>query len=359
MRAFAIVCTILVMIQNVEAGEVQDAEWNEILAEHRQSRDLLQFCSCKIALRISVTQADPSTPRVIQSTGEYWHSRDALRLKTLLDGEKLDLIWENGLERTLRSRQIDGKNQYAATISGSSRRYHDRLDVFGRALLVVNVPGTSTFLPLEDLVTEAERVEKRWSTEQNGTKQTTIRLKMKQGNGESEQWRVDVTLDSQINQLIRHVSYYYGGSSPEKSMFRRDETVEKTVELKKGVLFPTEISGSSGGGEQIGYNPKKTTISDIKLDRRFSKQDFVMRYPAGILMTDSLQGTSYKIDETGKPISKPVTLGEVPPPPSAESTRRDVLMVSQEGESSSISFIVILISIGVILVGIILRIRNR
>ena len=329
-----------------------------VLAEHKQARDLIQNLRCQ--LTYSTSFASPNGPESYRYVGEYWHSRDAIRLKVSEGLKSYEFVWKDGVRTYLQTRNADGQIQQAATKAGFSSRYMDRCDVWARSQMVINYPESSRWLPLEDLLKSATKMEKAWSISEGQRTLTTIRLLFSPNTEISQEWRIEVVLDTDINNLIRKVTHYVG-SSPETSQYRREEEVTAVAEVKRGMFIPKEIKGRSGVGVILDGSDNTAVLSRIQVDQTFTPTTFVLKLPNGINLVDSTKGVAYTVDPNGKPTSKPMALGQNPPPDLAVGVRSD--QITSETEESSRTSTYILVCAGFIFVAagvmIFRRIRAR
>jgi hypothetical protein len=116
--------------------------------------------------------------------------------------------------------------------------------------------------------------------------------------------------------------------------------------------------GQAGTDESRDDIRSEAINSAISINQPLPADIFRLRYPNGIFLTDSIRGTSYRVDPEGNPLSGEVPLGRNPPPSTVESAKPEHNSETTE-EPRPWSRWIIPISICLILVGLALAVRRR
>jgi hypothetical protein len=218
--------------------------------------------------------------------------------------------------------------------------------------LVINVPGTGRSIPFEQLRESASKVLSAERKIFGGKEMVIVRLGFNRSEDRPEPWELEIVFDPAVNYLVRRVVHSSG------SRFRRVEEVVQFKNCGGGVFFPEHIIGGVGADDNYEDGKSDAILSDIRVNAPLSADAFRIRYPNGIYMTDSITGTSYRIDSDGKRISSEKPLGKNPPPPPSALAGPDEGVETTE-EPKPLSRWLVPISVGFIAVALLLIVRRR
>ncbi len=330
-----------------------------LIAAHVKSREAIRNFSCKIHFALSYKTDDGKT-RTIDRRGQYWHSGPALRLKVTEVAETThdnEYVWNNGIRLSLVNQKYKDGSNLSASKQKVPKRYCDPCDVYTRTLMAIGPPGSFVALPLEEFQNEASGLEKVFSTTNGNQTLTTLRFVFYAKEADDDDKRMDLVLDSTINNLVRKTIYYFGGTTPEKSLYWREEVVEKVLELRPGVLFPVEIVGT----ENQGSKDQRASITELKIDQTFTPTTFELKLPHGISLSDEFLGSSYVVDTNGKAIGTTTFKHTTLEPKLTERMASQTPVAESPTEESSEMpnyFLYVAIALGVCAAGLYLRSRT-
>jgi hypothetical protein len=185
-------------------------------------------------------------------------------------------------------------------------------------LMVLNLPGDSEYLAFEQLVERAEKVEGVFRKAIEGTELVVAELRFAARKGSGESWKVEVCFDPGANYLVRRVSYRLVSGS--KVEVQREETVRGFREVAPAVFFPERVDGRTESGGTL-LRTRSAEFFDVEVNRPLAADAFRLSFPHGIIMSDSVRGVNYRVDEQGNQISKDFPTGKIPPPPMGEPSR--------------------------------------
>ncbi len=304
---------------------------------HRAIRESIQTLSCRVEFKGVVT----STGKDQSCSGRFWYSADAVRANFSQFGKETDYVWEDSVRREVIRDSFGGKPVVGATRSRLNSRYIARCDAWVSGLLVLNLPNTSQSIPFEQLVSKATRlkgVEKR-SVKDRET--IIVRLFFDGTNDWPAKWDVEIHFDPQVNYLVSKI---IGVATDSNGRYRREDEVLQFKECAPGLYFPERLAGRSGRDGNFDFN-HTTTISEIRVNQPLPDGVFRFRYPHGIYLTDSIRGTSYRVDPDGNRIGPETPLGTVPPLAAGEELERGSESVE---EPKTITRWILPVSIGVL-----------
>lgn len=121
---------------------------------------------------------------------------------------------------------------------------------------------------------------------------------------------VEIAFDPKVNYLVRRAVYVTDGQ------LKKVYVVEQFKECSPGVFFPERVREATYlGRNQIGT--ALTEISRIRINYAVPDSIFRLKFPHGVYVSDSIRGTSYRVDREGNRISAETPLSKGPPPPAA------------------------------------------
>ena len=324
-----------------------------VKSAHKASRDLIHTSHCKVKFEISATVGNPPASVTQSCQSECWHSDAAVRVKANEGDQTVEYVWKDNVSKAIITKDVGGGEKHvAATRNGFPSRYTHRGDAWVRGLLVVNLPGTVHSVPFEDLVRQAAKI-LRVEKQLIDTREMIVVGLQFEPPAEGKAWESEIHFDPSVNYLIRKVVRSKTGS--------RFADVEEAVQFKNcggGIFFPERVVGRAGVGDKPSETRSESLLSDIRVNQPLPPEVFRLRYPAGISLTDSIRGTSYRVDSDGNPLSVEKPLGTVPPPAPSRLAGPDGGAETAEEPQSRFRWI-LPVSIGLVAVGILLTVRKR
>lgn len=279
---------------------------------HRASRESIRSCSCRVEFQITISRSS-AAPVTQTCSSQYWYSPEAIRARVSENGQDTDYLWKEGVRKEVTRKSAEGRALVSAGRAAFGNRFISRGDAFTRGLLALNVPNSITHVPFEELINRAMKAtEAEWITAR-GQKMVVVRLAFARSESKagSVPWNVEIHFDPAANYLVRKTIYQ------STSGYRREEEVASFKECSPGVFFPERVTGRSGSGNNMATS-LVSIFSDIHVNQPLPPGIFHFRYPNGILLTDSIKGTSYRVDPEGNPLSSGQPMARVGPPPLAE-----------------------------------------
>jgi hypothetical protein len=247
------------------------------------------------------------------------------------------------------------------TFVGASRqalgnKYSPRCDPWSAGLLALNVPGSIEYVPLEELVARANKTSARRRTSKDGREQITLQLRFDPGTERgAASWTVDINLDPAVNYLVRSVVYLGTG---QKTLLREWE-VTGFKESAPGIYFPEGANAQAGPPGGPPFSKHTFVISEVVINKGIAKERFHLSFPDGIVLTDSIRGTSYRVDAGGRRISAESPLPSSSPTPAIQTA--EAMKSESSAEPKSVSgyilpaALVVLIAATAIAIGRILK----
>ncbi len=337
---FAVLALVIVLIE--QTALIQNAAADELLelalAAHRVSRASIHTCSCRVELTASIAKELKEAPGTQSCSCRYWYSQDAIRAKISEGGAEMDYLFSNFVRKGVIRRNVNGQPAMTGTRDGFTGAHRSRCDAWVRALLLLNIPSSTEFVTLEELVKRATKISKTSREFVNGKEVIGVELAFDRvsAKGRSATWDVYVRLDPGKNYLVQRVEY-------STTWYRRHEEVTQFAEAAPGLFFPERIVGSSDSNGKFHGN-SVSVISDLRINQKLPADTFAFRYPNGIPVADSIRGTEYRVNPEGQPISKETPLGRDQPPPRNESA--PVGGVDTQEEPRSLLRLLVPVSLG-------------
>lgn len=324
-----------------------------VQSAHKASRDLILTSHCRVKFEITVNVGNPPAPLSQSCSSEHWHSDNAVRVRVIERDHVVDYVWKDSIENAIVTKEVNGKKQIAATRNGFPTRYTHRGDAWVRGLLVVNLPGSSQAFPFEDLLGRASKVLKVSKKALEGGEMIVVRLLFTSSTEENHPWESEIYFDPSVNYLIRRVIRSRTGS--------RFADIEEVVSYKdcgKGVFFPERVVGRAGVSDEPSEANSQSLLSDIHINEPLAPGIFRLRFPHGISLTDSVRGTTYRVDSEGNPLSAEKPLGTAPPPAPSRLAGPDK-GAETVAEPRPRSRWILPVSVGLLVLGGFLAIRRR
>jgi hypothetical protein len=187
---------------------------------------------------------------------------------------------------------------------------------------VLNVPprGIEDY-PFEVFLSEATRIKKTERKTIDGKEVIVVAVIFAGNAARPGTWDVEVFFDPAVNYLVRKVVYTTPGP---KGRIRQEQEVTQFKECAPGVFFPERAKGSSGlegtsaNNDSALFNEFSVLFSDIHVNEPLPDDIVRFRYPDGIILSDAIRGTTYRVDSEGNRISDETPFGKIPPPPEGE-----------------------------------------
>jgi outer membrane lipoprotein-sorting protein len=284
-----------------------------VLDAHRSARESIRTVSCNVEFSVTITpRTAAGSPIVQSSSGKFWISKKAMRAEVNEGGDVDDHFWENSVHSDTSRRPIQGQPAMAAGRAAYTHRHCLRCDPVIRGLLVLNNPGTLDYMPFEELLNIASKAQKTERVTVNGTEFIVVHLVFDPVKNNTKGWTGTVYFDPRVNYLIRKVVYSHASGE-----LNRTEEVVTFKDCQSGIFFPESISSTSENSSGI------SKLSDIKVNEPLPKDIFQFRYPDGVIMTDSINGTQYRVDAEGRATSTPNLLGHDTPPPAKNNVETE------------------------------------
>lgn len=342
---------ILGLLGFISNGSTQPPDGPEllqfVLAAHRSSRESIRTCSCRMEFQQKLFQADGSkSPKMDTCSGQFWYSPDALRAKTREFGKEYDMVWENSVRNSI-SRAPAG--EVGALRAAFANRYTGRCDAWTQGLLVLNIPGTIEVVPFETLVENASRVQASHRTVQ-GRDMIVVILDFGRA-GPSSGWQAEVQFDPSVNYLVRRNTY-------DTAAYHRETEVQQFKAFPGGIFFPERVVGSSGGPGNPG-SQRTVVFSEIKVNEPLPDGIFRLAYPRGIMLTDDIRGTAYRVDEAGNRISDETPMGKIVAPPPLGEAAPPSPSIETKAEPKRWTRWILPGSAGILLIGLIALLARR
>jgi hypothetical protein len=321
---------------------------------HRASREAIHTCSCRVEFKGVSSRAGSDA---LQScSGRYWVSPDAVRGIVSEFGQELDYLWTNSVRQSVSRAWSDGKQVMGASRSAYASSHLGRCDPWVRALLVLNQPSRGIEdLPFEQLVAEASRVRKVHRKSNDGGEMIVVSLSFEGTKELPSCWDVEIQFDPAVNYLVRRVYYTTSG---EKGRMCRENEITEFKECTPGVFFPERARGRTFFEGKDPLFTYSVVFSDIQVNEPLPEDVFRFRYPEGLILTDSIRGTRYRVDAEGNRISPETPMGAVPPPPEGEPAVHPPGRETQE-EPRPVTRWIMPVSLGMLALGGILFVVRR
>jgi hypothetical protein len=122
----------------------------------------------------------------------------------------------------------------------------------------------------------------------------------------------------------------------------------KFKECSPGVFFPEqEVGRSYNHGTE--HTSSTTEVSDLRVNEPLPKDIFRLTYPRGVILSDTIRGTQYRVDSQGNMMSKETPMGREAPPPDQTRTESEWATETQEEPRSAVRWI-LPVSFGIVTV---------
>ncbi|OWK41609.1 hypothetical protein FRUB_03687 [Fimbriiglobus ruber] len=323
------------------------------VASHRAAREAIETCSCHVEFDLKITE--PKREASQPCSCDYWFTPQATRAKMRDSGEATDAVWRDSVRDSVTHRSPTNQSSIGASKDKRPSRYIGRCDAWVRGLLVLNVPGTIQNVPLEQLVELAAKVTGGQSVKAGGRQLTLLTLSFPAKPPDATAWEIDVFLDPAVNYLVRQINY----RARDVPNFDRVEQVTSFKECSPGVYFPERVEGSSGPIDTPG-TVSTTVISNIAVNKPIPAGVMTFRFPEGIILSDGIRGTSYRITSDGRAIGPEIPLGKAPPPVrEGASTTQPVSTSETTEEPKSATRWIAPAGVGLVLIGLLISVVRR
>jgi hypothetical protein len=310
------------------------------LKAHRASRDLIQTASCRVDFEL-FQEPRVGGPVHQSCSGRYWFSHEAIRLQvTDTEHGKVDYVWKDSVRKYVVRRQANGQEQVGADLGSFPERFQHRCDAWARGLLALNVPNEVYYVRIEELVEKATRLESVKRISVQGKEIIALRLFFDKKKERSSPWDVEIHLDPAFNYLISRASY-----AQSKGNNRREEQITEFLECAPGVFFPGRARGSHRDG-----GTSTTRFSEVRINEPLPNDIFHLRYPNGVILSDTIRGERYRVDPEGNQISAATPLYRGPAPPPLADAPPTHMGTETESERFGIGTWIIVISVGVLVI---------
>lgn len=272
-----------------------DETGDRILAKHVSSRQQIANFSC----RTTSYKSDRAPPDKTDVVWECISHRSNDRLRTIGSegNDKFDKIISGGILVSY----APAKNTYVKT--SRVNPFLSRYDPFVEALIAINIPNKLDYVVLEDFM----KLATSWKCETTGTDRDALFTVHYKADTTSS--TVRITLAANVNYLIQSIEYDI--VTPRGKTWRK-HSIGKFKDIQNGIYFPLE-STTHIRMNDVENGKYRTEFTDFDL-QRIPDSKFVHAYRPGSTMGDSVDGTVYKVDSTGKASGPVKPLGRQRPP---------------------------------------------
>lgn len=287
------------------AGTMSAAELEDVCNAHQASVQLIRSLTCRVEFQY---REHVKGKHNYNTMGSFWYSSKHVRGKYTEHGIDVDYIWRDGITKGV-VRQ--GKDRFMSLRPSS--KHNNELDPYVRGLLVIHVPFSFDYRPLNELLKLASRTpQAEWRTIDD-KKLAVITLYFDRDKSRPKSWTIDVYFDPDVNYLIRKTVH-----ATVDGVISQKAEVTAYREPEKGIFFPVRVERNiRENGELI-----LTTVAEIQelaLNKPLPAGIFDLASPPGILVLDGVKDQRYRVDAHGNVVSKIEPLPHVPPPPDIQS----------------------------------------
>lgn len=305
--------TVLALLQNGQAGEVDTDILNLIRDGHISSRHAIE--ALQVSFTIETVEHKERGPSEMKIEAKWLEDKDRVRVTTqpqFPEGTKIiadrtDTVVANGVEKT-----VSQFHQSASSAEPQAMIRYAEADSAGWT----NPWGRGLFL-LDDLPME-------WVTERLESK-TGIICVESESTDRGLRYRVDIDkgdgaktrlwFNPSRNFLVEMKEVTYG---PANKMFSRHiQKVREFHEISEGIWFPATVEmlvykreAKADAGEFL-WREHVTTFDQVTLNPELVDDQFIVDIPTGAQVADEIAGTSYVWGD-GKPATMPVPLKSQP-----------------------------------------------
>jgi hypothetical protein len=246
---------------------------------------------------------------------DYTRSLDQFRLRQTGDVGTEDIVSENGIARSFSvARNSRARTSEAALILPVEDLPLYYCDPWSRGLVFVPLPDTISYVPFETLLARGAKVRRVGRRIEPAGDSTVVELSYDRGPRKNA-WTLELSFDPKANHLIRKCVLECSQSADGQKIHREAEVVQ-FKEAAPAVYFPERVRSSISIDDQV-YETGDFQVSDIRVNAPLPQNAFRLRYTPGMFLENRVQGTRYKVDAGGNPISPPEAFPELPLPPTA------------------------------------------
>jgi hypothetical protein len=191
-------------------------------------------------------------------------------------------------------------------------------DLWAGGALLLPLPNHGTYHTFDRLLREASTVRGPARETVDGRDLVAVELVLDKPGLTSIRWTERVYFDPGVNWLARR--YTLIGVLPSGKKVVRTREVKQFQEPSPGVFVPTLVEGTL---RTDGGNPKTIlaiTVTNVRVNQPVSQGTFRLTYPRGLNVFDRIQGVTYQVEESGRPMTAPKVYElDRSPPPSDQS----------------------------------------
>jgi hypothetical protein len=266
-------------------------------AAHRASIQSIRQFSCRVECELTMHR----TSTVNKWTAVYCRDGDRERaVQTDAKGAVRDFYSDSREFRILEHDKH--KREAAGTIQSTTRQTLTECDAYASALLRLPLPNSIGAVPLDQLIEQATRVEDAERRRIDGREHIVLHIDSERPYTVAGKWKVTIYLDASVNYLVRRITL-------EHPTVLRDYHITEFEEIAPSIFFPaTAVYEASQGGKV--YGTRKTTFREMVVNQPLPRDALAFRFPLGLLISDQLRGTAYRVDEMGNRISDEQSIGQ-------------------------------------------------
>jgi hypothetical protein len=276
-----------------------------VRARHRASLESIRSISCEL-----LTTTEPDRGAGVEKA-KYWQSGESIRCQFEHNFFKEDALIRG--PRLVHVRTLAGSKAPRGLIS-QSHGYSLMPSPWAAGLCRHLSEERAILSTFDEILGKPYRLHSAKSVRENGRDLVHIRISHKGGD-------VQLWFDPRVNYLV---AKSVRGREP----ILAEDTVQEFKEVKPGIFFPVLIRSVARDAGKV-FSTSTTTISRIDINGQMPSDIFDLRFPPGILVSDSFKNALFKTDAKGEPTlaptnskGMPVSVGNAPPLASPETTPR-------------------------------------
>jgi hypothetical protein len=256
----------------------------ETQENHRQAVESVITCNCKINVTF-----DP-VPSIGEFSGRYSRKNKMVRCDSNSRTTKDSTVIKDSKSVSLNTypfpvtgSETSGSISSSDVSMGCSAYAHGLIEFFG---------SQNWAESLDELLAKPHQIDSiaKVSVEQ----ENYVRLQLTHSRA-----RLVLYFSPKHNYLVKKLELYVAPDKKEYVISGIHEVLEFT-EAKPGIFFPTRIETVAYGNDDK-KTIKKVLISDLVVNEPISDDVFQIRFPPGILVTDTIQGKLFRTDAQGNP----------------------------------------------------------
>jgi len=275
-----------VTCRNTDAAPNVGTRGKEMLQSHAATKESIRSFECRVRI-VAETRLPSAMSR--EYVGRHWQDFDKVRVDSGSSSQSdTSILRDNVVD--LFQRILEG----GATKTGASRRRHDwtelgKCDASVGMLLRVNVPETSEYVPVDQLVARASKC----SVAESGR---LFQLRFDREPPRKNSWEVKVRFEPKANDLVKSIEYRFT-SADGKTVFREYD-VQQFAEVAPSVHLPSRVIARSSI-DGTDWTHQVAEFTEIKVNEGVVDRTFRLPLPNRVVMTDEIRRTYYWVDSEG------------------------------------------------------------